>query len=95
MRKAKIYQPARTATQGGNAKKSWILELPSKYKRYRESLMNWVGSKDTEQQLALTLKFDSAEEAQSFCHAKGIFYDIEYPKTHIIRPKSYADNFIE
>jgi len=83
--RARIFRPTRTATQQGSAQsQEWALE-------FREPLMGWVSSGDTRQQLRL--RFATRDEAIAYAEKNGIVFDLDEPKTKVIRPKSYAANF--
>jgi hypothetical protein len=90
---AQIYQPAKTATQSGRAKtRRWLLEMEPRSRRKADPLCGWIGSDDTEQQLQL--RFPSKEAAIAYARRKGIDYRVYEPHARLVRPKSYADNFI-
>ncbi len=89
---ARIYKPAKTAMQSGQAKtKSWVLENVSAKPRGREPLMGWTSSADTKQQVKLT--FDSREAAEAYARKNGLAYKVEDPKTATRQRKSYSENF--
>ncbi len=89
----RIYRPAKTATQSGRAKTArWVLEHSPRGTRAVDSLMGWTGSDDTTQQVRLS--FDTREQAVAYARRRGFAYVVEEPRTHTVRPKSYADNFI-
>ena len=59
---ARIYRPAKTAMQSGNAKtKDWLLEYEPEEPRVVESLMGWTSSGDMKSQIRLS--FASKDEA--------------------------------
>ena len=90
---ARIYRPAKTATQSGRAKTSrWVLEHAPRGRRAVDSLMGWTGSDDTTQQI--TLSFASKEQAIAYARRRGFAYVVDEPQSRPVRPKSYADNFI-
>jgi len=90
---ARIYQPAKTATQSGRAKtRRWALELEPKSRREADPLCGWLGSDDTDQQVELW--FPSKETAVAYARRRGIEYRVFEPHQPVVRPKSYADNFI-
>ncbi len=90
---ARIYQPARTATQSGRAKtRYWLLEMEPRSRKEADPLCGWIGSDDTEQQLQL--RFPSQQAAIAYARRSGIEYRVFEPHVRIVRPKSYADNFI-
>lgn len=91
---ARIYQPARTAMQSGEAKtRHWVLEFLPDASSFVEPLMGWTGGTDTTQQVKLS--FDTREEAIAYAEKNMIAYEVyeTTPKLKIIKPKSYASNF--
>ncbi len=90
---ARIYRPAKTATQSGRAKtRGWVLEHAPRGRREVDSLMGWTGSSDTAAQVRLG--FPSKEEAIAYARRRGLCYEVQEPRDRRVRPKSYADNFI-
>ena len=90
---ARIYRPARTATQSGRAKTlRWVLEMEQRSPKEADPLCGWIGSDDTEQQVQL--RFPSKEAAIAYARRQGIDYRVHDPHERVVRPKSYADNFI-
>jgi hypothetical protein len=90
---ARIYRPARTATQSGRAKTlHWVLEMEPKMPKVTDPLCGWIGSGDTEQQLEL--HFPSKEAAIAHAKREGLDYRVFEPHKRIVVPKSYAENFI-
>ena len=89
---ARIYQPAKTAMQSGQANtRAWVLDFEPEEPRQVEPLMGWTSSGDMRQQLRL--RFASKEEAVAYCERHGLAYqvfDAEPPKRRVI---SYSDNF--
>jgi NADH dehydrogenase ubiquinone Fe-S protein 4 len=89
----RIYQPAKTATQSGRAKTHrWLLEMEPKSRREPDPLCGWLGSDDTDQQVQLW--FPSKEAAIAYARRQGIEYSVFEPRQRLVRPKSYAENFI-
>ena len=89
---ARIYQPAKSATQSGLANsRHWLLEYEQDGKREIDGLMGWTGSADTRAQVQL--KFPSREEALAYAKKHGLDYSLEEPQKRRIRPKSYSENF--
>jgi hypothetical protein len=88
---ARIYQPAKTAMQSGQAKSAWVLEFEPAEKRVVEPLMGWTSSGDTRQQLKLT--FDTKEEAVAYAEANAIPYQVFEPRARKPNIRAYADNF--
>jgi hypothetical protein len=89
---ARIYKPARTAMQSGQAKtKEWALDFEPEAARQVEPLMGWTASTDMKQQLRL--RFATKEEAIAYCERHGIPYRVYEPKEPARRKIAYADNF--
>ncbi len=89
---ARIYKPAKTAMQSGNAKtKNWILEHEPASARSVEPLMGWTSSADTKAQVRL--KFASKDEAVAYAKRNGIAFRVIEPKPRKSVRKSYADNY--
>jgi ETC complex I subunit-like protein len=89
---ARIYKPAKTAMQSGQAKtKEWVLDFEPEEPREIEPLMGWTSSGDMRQQVRL--QFDTAEEAIAYCERHGIAYQV-FDTPRASRPAiSYSDNF--
>jgi len=89
---ARIYQPAKTATQSGHANtKDWLLEFEPEEPRTVEPLMGWTSSGDMKQQVRL--RFASKDEAVAYCERHGIAYRVFEAKRPARRAMAYADNF--
>ncbi len=88
---ARIYRPAKTAMQSGQAKADWHLEFEPVEKRVVEPLMGWTSSGDMRQQLRLT--FDTKEEAVAYAEANAIPYQVFEPRVRKPNIRAYADNF--
>ena len=89
---ARIYSPAKTATQSGKGKTgAWLLEHDSTVARDVEPLMGYTSSSDMMSQVRLT--FDSSEEAVVYATKHGIAYTLEQPHEPKRRRVSYSDNF--
>ena len=90
-KKAKIYIPAKTATQSGRGKqKTWILEFETK-DPHTNSLMGWESSSDTLKEVRL--KFTSKEKAIDYAIANKINFSVIEPKQKTFVIKSYEENF--
>ncbi len=90
---ARIYQPAKTAMQSGQAKLEWVLEyVPSEQKKI-DPLMGWTGSGDTTGQIRISFADQTA--AVAYAESRGIAYRVEMPKKrkHVIKPGGYGGNF--
>ncbi len=90
--KVRIYRPAKTAMQSGQANtRKWRLEHEPQEATRADRLMGWIGSGDTRGQLRMD--FDTKEEAIAFAEKKGYEYTVDEPHRRRVKPKSYADNF--
>ncbi|WP_241760035.1 ETC complex I subunit [Anaplasma marginale] len=91
---AKIHRPARNVMQSGAyGRNFWCMEFEPSCSRYRDSLMGWVGSKDTAQQVRL--HFPNKEDAISYAKARGILYVVLQDQATRKKPKSYSENFFK
>jgi hypothetical protein len=89
---ARIYKPAKTAMQSGQAKtRDWVLDYEPEEPRVVESLMGWTSSGDMKGQISL--RFETREEAVAYAERHGIPYEVFEPKPVVRRGLSYADNF--
>ena len=89
---ARIYRPARTAMQSGEARThAWVLEHEPSAARSIDQLMGWTSSPDTATQVRLT--FSTLEEAKAFAERHGIAFTVAEPKPRKRQHRSYADNF--
>ena len=89
---ARIFRPAKTAMQSGNAKaKDWALEFEPESARAPDALMGWTQSQDMNGQVRLT--FETREEAIAYAQAHGIAFRVMEPKPVKRVLKAYADNF--
>jgi len=89
---ARIFRPAKAATQSGRGKSMlWQLEFDRSSPRVIEPLMGWTGSADMNQQVKL--QFDSKEEAIAYADRNGLAYRVEEPKDATRKLLSYSDNF--
>ena len=92
--RARIYQPAKTATQSGTAKtRAWVLEFAPEAPREVDPLMGWTSSNDTQSQVRLT--FDSKEAALAYAEEHGIDVVVLQPQRRgpNIRKAGYGENF--
>ncbi|TMV49290.1 ETC complex I subunit [Thioclava sp. BHET1] len=92
--RARIYQPAKTATQSGTAKThSWVLEFTPAEARSVDPLMGWTSSGDMLGQVRL--RFATQAEAEAYAKDNGILYDLILPKPRKtnVRPRGYGENF--
>jgi hypothetical protein len=89
---ARIYKPAKTAMQSGQAcTKDWVLELEARTPREIDPLMGWTSSSDMGAQVKLS--FDTREEAIAYARRNGLPYRVIEPNPRRPVRKSYADNF--
>ena len=90
---ARIFQPAKTAVQSGRFKtRHWVVEYEPRSPKVADRLIGWCGSDDTAQQVRL--QFPTKEAAIAWCERQGLDYTVSEPHPRVVRPKSYADNFI-
>jgi len=88
----RIYRPAKTAMQSGQARsKDWIVEFDQASAREIDPLMGWTSSSDMQAQLMLS--FDSRDEAIAYAEHNGLAYSVIEPKPRRQIKKSYSDNF--
>ena len=91
---ARIYKPARTATQSGTAgTRRWVLEFANETGREVDPLMGWTSSADTKAQVRLC--FPSREAALGYARENGIDAVVceQQSRQPIIRPMGYGENF--
>ncbi|MGL4395102.1 MAG: ETC complex I subunit [Hyphomicrobium sp.] len=89
---ARIYKPAKTAMQSGQARtREWLLEFEPQAPRVVDPLMGWTGSSDAAAQVRL--EFDTREEAIAYATRNGIAYVVSEPKPRQWIKKSYSENF--
>jgi len=91
---ARIYQPARSAMQSGQAKtRDWVLDFVPADAKWIDPLMGWTGSDDMNSQVRL--RFASQAEAIAYAERYGIAFELFEPKKrrHILRQNGYGDNF--
>ena len=90
-KKAKIYIPAKTATQSGRGKqKTWVLEFETK-DPHTNSLMGWESSSDTLKEVKL--RFTSKDKAIDYATTNNINFSIVEPKKKTFVIKPYEENF--
>jgi hypothetical protein len=89
---AKIFKPARPATQSGLAKSDrWVLEFEAEAAREIEPLMGWTSSSDTRGQVRLS--FADKEEAVAYARRAGLAFRVIEPRPVTRRVMAYSDNF--
>jgi len=91
-RHVKIFRPLKSATQSGRAKtKQWVMEYDLETRRQPESLMGWVASGDTLNQVKMS--FETVEEAVALAEKNGWTYSVVEPKVRKLKGRTYLDNF--
>ncbi|MCJ1465923.1 NADH:ubiquinone oxidoreductase 21kD subunit [Pseudocyphellaria aurata] len=94
-RTARIYRPAKTATQSGDWHgHHWRLDwdILQKGHRWENALMGWQSSADYLQ--GTHLNFKSKEDAIHFAEKQGYEYFVQEPNERRRVPKAYANNFL-
>ena len=90
---ARILQPAKQATSSGLSKsREWVVEHEPRYRAEPDRLMGWVGQADIDQQVRLS--FPTREAAIAYCERNDMTYTVFEPQRRVMKPKSYAENFI-
>ena len=89
---ARIFRPAKTATQSGAAKtQEWLLRFEPASARRSDPLMGWTQTTDTRGQVQIA--FPTREEAVAFAQRQGIAFEM-VPEPAVKKVvKAYADNF--
>uniref|UniRef100_A0A0N4ZFV3 NADH dehydrogenase [ubiquinone] iron-sulfur protein 4, mitochondrial n=1 Tax=Parastrongyloides trichosuri TaxID=131310 RepID=A0A0N4ZFV3_PARTI len=92
-RTARIFKPAREATQSawGNTK-VWKIELDNR-ERWENPLMGWSGTADPLSNISMNLDFATKEDAIAFCEKNRWNFEVETPQERKIIPKNYGQNF--
>jgi ETC complex I subunit conserved region len=89
---ARIYRPAKTAMQSGQAKTSeWRLDFEPETPRVVEPLMGYTSSTDMRQQVRID--FPTKEEAIAFAEKNGLAYEVFDAHEPKRRLAAYSDNF--
>ena len=89
---ARIYRPARTAMQSGQAKtREWLLEYEPEAPREVEPLMGFTSSGDMRSQIRL--EFATKDEAIAYAEREGIPYQVIEAHEAERKRIAYADNF--
>ena len=89
---ARIYRPAKTAMQSGQAgAKQWVLEFETTSPLAPESLMGWASSADPDGQVRLY--FESRDQAIAFARRHGLPHEAYEPAEPKRVLKAYGDNF--
>ena len=91
-RHVRIFRPAKTAMQSGQAKtRRWVMVFEPTGRSAPDPIMGWSSSADTGRQV--TLRFDSRDDAVAYARKHGYTYTVREPKSRTVKPKAYADNF--
>ena len=69
----------------------WVLEYELETPRRPESIMGWVASGDTLNQVRMG--FLTKEAAIAFAEKQGLQYAVIEPHARKVKPQSYIDNF--
>jgi hypothetical protein len=89
---ARIYKPARTAMQSGNAAaEKWLLEYEPELRPAADPLMGYTSSADMRRQIRL--EFDTREEAVLYAERNGIPFTVSDSNETTPKKISYSDNF--
>ena len=91
---ARIFKPARQATQSGNARsQTWVLEFYPESSSTIDPLMGWTSSKNTQSQVKIS--FPDKKSAINYAKKHGINALVTDPKKRkpIIRNGGYGENF--
>jgi hypothetical protein len=89
---ARIFKPARTAMQSGNAAaEKWIVEYEPATRPTADPLMGYNSSADMRRQIRL--EFDTREEAIGYAERNAIPYRVLEAHEAERKTISYADNF--
>lgn len=90
---ARIYRPARSASQAGRAgAKTWVLEFAPRFAPELDALMGWTSGCDTLRQVRL--KFPDKARAVAFAEQQGWPYTVIDPPKRKRPTQRYADNFL-
>jgi hypothetical protein len=89
---ARIYKPARTAMQSGNAAaERWLLEFEPEMRKAADPLMGYTSTADMRRQVRMA--FDSREQAIAYAEKHAIPYRVSESNEAAPKKFSYADNF--
>ena len=89
---ARIYKPARTAMQSGNAAaERWMLEYEPETRKSADPLMGYTSTADMRRQIRLS--FDDLKQALAYVEKHGIPYQVLEDHEPAPKKLSYADNF--
>ncbi len=89
---ARIFRPAKTATQSGRANaQGWLLQFAPDSARLPDALTGWTQTTDMNGQIRLS--FDTREAAVAYAQHRGIAFEVMEETTERKIIKAYADNF--
>ena len=89
---ARIFSPAKTATQSGRGNThEWVLEFEPQQARSIEPLMGYTSSSDMNRQVRL--RFETKEEAIAYAERNGLAYRVETERKRRVPKIAYSDNF--
>ncbi len=89
---ARIFKPARTAMQSGNAaSERWVLEYEPETRAAADPLMGYTSQVDMRRQIRL--EFDTRDEAIAYAERNAIPYTAATDHEPTPKKISYADNF--
>ena len=89
---ARIFKPARTAMQSGNAaSEEWLLEYEPELRPTADPLMGYTSSADMLRQVRL--RFATREEAVAYAERNGIPHRVIEAREPTAKKMSYSDNF--
>ena len=89
---ARIFKPARTAMQSGNAAaEKWVLEYEPELRPAADPLMGYTSSADMRRQIRV--EFDTSDEAVQYALRNGIPFTVSEAKEPGVKKLSYSDNF--
>jgi len=89
---ARIYRPAKPATQSGEARsREWVLEFEPEQGYGREPLMGWTTMSDMKRQVKV--RFPTRAQAEEYARRHGIPFIVLPEHDRKTKAKSYADNF--
>ncbi len=93
--KVKIYKPAKSAMQSGNANsKKWLVEpVEEKNSHSLDGIMNWVSTSNVGLS-ELRFYFASRSDAVEFAKKSKFEFEVEEPRAAKLQKKAYADNFL-
>ena len=88
----KIYKPTKTSMQSArNKTKKWLVEYVDKNSEEKDSLMGWISSNYTNNQVKIF--FDTKEKAIDWAKQKHYQYEVIESQDRNLIPKNYAANF--